>query len=56
MLRKRQTTHVLTDGDSERKIVVLTSAPDTEDETKFRLAVVSGVSSSLTAERSNPAL
>lgn len=33
---------VLTDGDAERKIVVLTVAPDTEDETKFRLAVVSG--------------
>jgi hypothetical protein len=33
---------VLTDGDAERKIVVLTAAPDTEDETKFRLAVVSG--------------
>ena len=34
---------VLTDGEAERKIVVLTAAPDTEDETKFRLAVVSGV-------------
>ncbi len=34
---------VLTDGDAERKIVVLTAAPDTEDETKFRLAVVSGI-------------
>jgi hypothetical protein len=34
---------VLTDGDAEHKIVVLTVAPDTEDETKFRLAVVSGV-------------
>jgi transcriptional regulator with XRE-family HTH domain len=33
---------VLTDGDAERKIVVLTAAPDTEDDTKFRLAVVSG--------------
>jgi hypothetical protein len=29
--------------DAERKIVVLTAAPDTEDETNFRLAVVSGV-------------
>jgi transcriptional regulator with XRE-family HTH domain len=34
---------VLTDGDAERKIVVLTAARDTEDETKFRLAVVSGL-------------
>ena len=34
---------VLTDGDAERKIVILTAAPGTEDETKFRLAVVSGV-------------
>jgi transcriptional regulator with XRE-family HTH domain len=34
---------VLTASDAERKIVVLTAAPDTEDETKFRLAVVSGV-------------
>jgi transcriptional regulator with XRE-family HTH domain len=33
---------VLTDGDAEHKIVVLTAAPGTEDETKFRLAVVSG--------------
>ena len=34
---------VLTDGDAERKIVILTAARDTEDETKFRLAIVSGV-------------
>jgi hypothetical protein len=34
---------VMTDGDAERKIVILTAAPDTEDETKLRLAVVSGV-------------
>ena len=34
---------VLTDGDAERKIVVLTAARDTEDETRFRLAVVSGM-------------
>ena len=34
---------VLTDGDAERKIVVLTAAPDTDDDTKFRLTVVSGV-------------
>ncbi|MGW6530840.1 helix-turn-helix transcriptional regulator [Streptomyces venezuelae] len=41
---------VLTDGDAERKIVVLTAAPATEDETKFRLAVVSGILSPLTAD------
>lgn len=35
---------VLSDGDAERKIVVLTAAPDTEDETRFRLAMVSGIS------------
>ena len=35
--------NVLADGGAERKIVVLTAAPDTEDDTKFRLAVVSGV-------------
>lgn len=34
---------VMTDGDAERKIVILTAAPDTEDETKLRLAVLSGV-------------
>jgi transcriptional regulator with XRE-family HTH domain len=34
---------VITDGDAERKIVVLTAAPDTEDETKLRLAVLSGI-------------
>lgn len=33
---------VLTDGDAERKIVVLTAAPDTEDDTKFQLAAVTG--------------
>jgi len=34
---------VLTDGDAELKIVILTVAPDTEDETKLRLAFLSGV-------------
>lgn len=34
---------VMIDGDAEHKIVVLTAAPDTEDETKLRLAVLSGV-------------
>ncbi|MEO3821233.1 helix-turn-helix transcriptional regulator [Plantactinospora sp. B24E8] len=34
---------VITDGDAERKIVILTADPDTEDETKFRLALLSGV-------------
>jgi transcriptional regulator with XRE-family HTH domain len=34
---------VLTDGDAELKIVILTAAPDTEDETKLRLAAVAGV-------------
>lgn len=34
---------VLTDGDAELKIVILTAAPDTEDETRLRLAFLSGV-------------
>ena len=34
---------VVTDGDAERKIVILTAAPDTEDETKLGLAILSGV-------------
>ncbi|MEW9528430.1 helix-turn-helix transcriptional regulator [Microbispora sp. NPDC049125] len=34
---------VINDGDAERKIVVLTAAPDTEDETKLRLALLSGI-------------
>jgi hypothetical protein len=34
---------VLTDGDSEFKIVILTVAPGSEDETKLRLAVVAGL-------------
>lgn len=34
---------VLTDGDAELKIVILTAAPATEDETKLRLAVLAGV-------------
>ena len=33
---------VLTDGDSELKIVIPTAAVDTEDETKLRLALVAG--------------
>lgn len=35
---------VLTDGDLELKIVVLTAQPDTEDESKLRLALVAGAS------------
>jgi transcriptional regulator with XRE-family HTH domain len=34
---------VMTDGDAELKVVILTAAPDTEDETKLRLAFLSGV-------------
>jgi transcriptional regulator with XRE-family HTH domain len=34
---------VVIDDDAERKIVILTTAPDSEDETKLRLAVLSGV-------------
>ena len=34
---------VLTDGDADLKIVILTAAPGTEDETKLRLAVLAGV-------------
>ncbi|MEV4512306.1 helix-turn-helix transcriptional regulator [Dactylosporangium sp. NPDC049525] len=34
---------VMTDGDAQRKIVILTAAPDTEDEMKLRLAFLSGV-------------
>jgi transcriptional regulator with XRE-family HTH domain len=33
---------VLTDGDAELKIVILSAAPETEDETKLRLAFVTG--------------
>ncbi|MEV0830461.1 helix-turn-helix transcriptional regulator [Nonomuraea rubra] len=33
---------VLTDGDSELKIVIMTAAPGSEDETKLRLAAVAG--------------
>jgi transcriptional regulator with XRE-family HTH domain len=34
---------VMSDGNAERKIVILTAAPDSEDETKLKLALVSGV-------------
>lgn len=34
---------VLTDSDAELKIVILTADPDTEDETRLRLAFLSGV-------------
>jgi MmyB-like transcription regulator ligand binding domain len=33
---------VITEGDADRKIVILPAAPDTEDETKLRLTVLSG--------------
>ena len=36
---------VLTDGDSELKIVIMTAAPSSEDETKLRLATIAGSSS-----------
>jgi len=36
---------VLTDGDAELKIVILTAAPDTEDETKLQLARITGTQS-----------
>ncbi|MGI5321068.1 helix-turn-helix transcriptional regulator [Actinomadura nitritigenes] len=38
---------VLGDGDAERKVVVLTAAPGTEDETRFRRAVSMAMSSPL---------
>jgi len=34
---------VMTEGDAEQKIVILTAAPETEDETKLQLAILSGV-------------
>lgn len=34
---------VLTDGDAEPKIVILTAAPDSEDESRLQLALVAGV-------------
>ena len=34
---------VMTDGDAELKIVILTATPDTQDETKLRLAFLSDV-------------
>jgi transcriptional regulator with XRE-family HTH domain len=34
---------VMTDGDAELKIVILTAAPGTEDETKLKLAMLAGV-------------
>jgi transcriptional regulator with XRE-family HTH domain len=37
---------VLTDGDAELKIVILSATPGTEDETRFKLALLSGVSAS----------
>ncbi|GGL91878.1 helix-turn-helix domain-containing protein [Nakamurella endophytica] len=39
---------VLSDGDGALKIVVLTAAADTEDETKLRLALLSGVAAAPT--------
>jgi transcriptional regulator with XRE-family HTH domain len=36
---------VMTDGDADLKIVILTAAPGTEDDTKLRLALLAGVPS-----------
>lgn len=33
----------MTDGDGELKIVVMSADPDSEDESKLRLAMVSGI-------------
>ncbi len=41
---------VLTDGDAELKIVILTAAPGSPDETKLQLAVVAGISDRLIVE------
>ena len=43
-----------TDGDADRKIVALTAAPGTEDETKLRLALVSGVAEPTGQSAANP--
>jgi transcriptional regulator with XRE-family HTH domain len=40
---------VLTDGEAELKIVILSTAPGTEDETKFRLAVMAGTPEAVSA-------
>ncbi len=34
---------ILTDGDADLKIVIMTAAPGTEDETRFRLAMLAGL-------------
>ncbi|GIE78411.1 transcriptional regulator [Actinoplanes philippinensis] len=36
---------VLTDGDAELKIVIMSAAPDSDDETRLRLAVLTGAAS-----------
>jgi MmyB-like transcription regulator ligand binding domain len=45
---------VMTDGDADRKIVVLTAAPGTKDETKLRLALVFGVAEPAGQSAANP--
>jgi hypothetical protein len=47
---------VLSDGDAELKIVILTAAPDSEDETKLRLAFLAGVSGRTDVEGKSPTL
>jgi transcriptional regulator with XRE-family HTH domain len=42
---------VLTDGDSELKIVVMTTVPGSEDETKLRLAAIAGQPSGVSDSR-----
>jgi len=45
---------VMTDGDAELKIVIMTAAPDSEDETKLRLAFLAGVPTQPAAEAGAP--
>ncbi|AWB92676.1 helix-turn-helix transcriptional regulator [Aeromicrobium chenweiae] len=42
---------VLTDGEAELKIVILSTAPGTEDETRMKLAILSGVRERAAADR-----
>jgi hypothetical protein len=44
---------VLTDGDSELKIVIMTAVPGSEDETRLRLTTVTGPGTSPTAATSS---
>lgn len=54
-MRKVLSKAACSSGTAELKIVILTAAPDTEDETQLRVAFLAGVPELARAEGASPA-